>query len=229
MLPHVIIHNAVSVDGRVDWFPADVGRFYELAAYWKTDAILAGTDTLLKAYPEERLTPEDKEAFEHVKPEPDDTRPLLIIPDTRGRLRPVLHLLRHEPYWRDNLVLTSTSTPQSYLNYLKKRHIEYLTIGEDHVDYRSAFEEINLRYGIKTIRVDSGGTLNGVLLRAGLVNEVSVLIHPYMVGGISPGAIYRASDLIAANKVIRLKLISQEKTADDLLWIRYEVLNSTSD
>jgi 2,5-diamino-6-(ribosylamino)-4(3H)-pyrimidinone 5'-phosphate reductase len=174
MLPHVIIHNASSVDGRIDWFPADVGRYYELAAYWQADAILAGADTLLKAYPEERLTPEDTEAFEHVKPKPDDTRPLLIIPDSRGRLHPILHLLRHEPYWRDYLILTSESTPDSYLNYLKKRHIEYLSTGDNHVDFRPALKEINLRYGVKTVRVDSGGTLNGVLLRSGLVNEVSI-------------------------------------------------------
>lgn len=119
MIPEVILHNAVSVDGRVDWFTADVGKFYELAARWKEDATLAGTDTILKAYPEERITAEDEEAFEHIKPKPDDTRPLLVIPDSRGRLRHLLHLLRHEPYWRDTIILISNSTPESYINYLK--------------------------------------------------------------------------------------------------------------
>jgi 2,5-diamino-6-(ribosylamino)-4(3H)-pyrimidinone 5'-phosphate reductase len=32
------------------------------------------------------------------------------------------------------------------------------------------------------VRVDSGGALNGALLRAGLVNELSLLVHPVLVG-----------------------------------------------
>ena len=32
------------------------------------------------------------------------------------------------------------------------------------------------------VRVDSGGALNGALLRAGLVDEISLLVHPVLVG-----------------------------------------------
>jgi 2,5-diamino-6-(ribosylamino)-4(3H)-pyrimidinone 5'-phosphate reductase len=32
------------------------------------------------------------------------------------------------------------------------------------------------------VRVDSGGALNGALLRAGLVDEVSLLVHPVLAG-----------------------------------------------
>ena len=32
------------------------------------------------------------------------------------------------------------------------------------------------------MRVDSGGALNGALLRAGLVDELSLLVHPVLVG-----------------------------------------------
>jgi 2,5-diamino-6-(ribosylamino)-4(3H)-pyrimidinone 5'-phosphate reductase len=226
MLPHVVIHNAVSADGRLDWFTPDAGKFYELVAYWKEDATLAGTDTLLKAYPEERVTPEDKEAFEHIKPKPDDTRPLLVVPDSRGRIRHILHMLRHEPYWRDILILVAEHTPKSYLDFLQKRNVRFFSAGDENIDYRAALEELNSRDAVKVIRVDSGGTLNGVLLRSGLVNEVSILIHPYLVGGTSPKSIYQASDLIAANGVTRLKLISLEQPSDDYIWIRYEVLNA---
>jgi hypothetical protein len=49
MIPHVVMHCQVSVDGRIDWLPIDPGLFYESAARWKEDATLAGTDTLLAA------------------------------------------------------------------------------------------------------------------------------------------------------------------------------------
>lgn len=223
MLPRVILYNAVSVDGRVDWFNADIGKYYELAAVWKEDATLAGADTMVQAYPEEKLTPDDEEAFEHPKDARGDTRPLLVVPDSRGRLRHILHMLRHEPYWRDDIVLVSSKTPQSYLNFLRKRNINFIQSGEDHVDYRAALEELNSLYGVKVVRVDSGGTLNGVLLRAGLVNEVSLLIHPYLVGGTSPRSMFRAPDLVANNGVINLQLIHFEQLAENLIWLRYEV------
>lgn len=37
MLPRAILHNSISLDGRIDGFPADLGQFYELAARWKED------------------------------------------------------------------------------------------------------------------------------------------------------------------------------------------------
>jgi len=224
MLPHIILHNAVSVDGRLDWFPADVPKFHELAAYWKEDATLAGSDTLIKAYPEEKIMPEDKEAFEHVNANPGDTRPLLIVPDSRGRLRHILHMLRHEPYWRNIIILTSAATPKSYLSYLEKRHIDSFSAGDDHVDYKLALNEINSRYGVKTLRVDSGGTLNGILIRAGLANEISIIVHPYVVGGTSPRSSFLAPDLIASSGVNKLRLIHLEKFPTDLIWLRYEIL-----
>ena len=98
MLPRVILHNAVSLDGRIDWFTPDVGQFYELTSRWKEDATLAGSNTIFK--PEEELPPEDESAFAPPQKDPNDTRSLLVVPDSRGRVRN-WHVLRTWPYWRD--------------------------------------------------------------------------------------------------------------------------------
>ena len=45
MLPRVILHNAISLDGRIDGFPIDLQQYYELTATWKEDATLAGSET----------------------------------------------------------------------------------------------------------------------------------------------------------------------------------------
>jgi hypothetical protein len=39
LLPRIILHNVVSLDGRMDWFTPGVGLFYELASRWQEDAI----------------------------------------------------------------------------------------------------------------------------------------------------------------------------------------------
>lgn len=86
MLPRVILHNAVSVDGRIDWFTGDIGLYYELADRWKPDAMLSGSNTIASAFP----TAEEegpKEALEPPEKDPDDPRQLLVVPDSRGRIR----------------------------------------------------------------------------------------------------------------------------------------------
>ena len=225
MLPRVILHNEVSLDGRIDWFAVDVGQYYTLASRWKVDAILAGSNTVFD--PEEEVPEEDEEALKPPERHPDDPRPLLVVPDSRGRLRN-WHLLRKEPHWRDTIALCALSTPKSYLDYLQERHIDFLIAGDDHVDLRTALEALNARYGVKSVRVDSGGTLNGVLLRAGLVDEVSVLINPSLVGGTTPRSMFRAPDLTSSEGVIRLRLTHVEQVKGDIIWLRYEVMRSLS-
>ena len=221
MLPRIILHNAVSLDGRIDWFGPDVAQFYELASRWHEDATLAGSNTIYD--PEEDQPDEDEAEFEPPKQSSDDQRPLLVVPDSGGRVRN-WHVLRKWPYWRDTVALCSLSTPAAYLDYLRERHVEYIIAGHDHVDLRAALEELNARHGVKVVRVDSGGTLNGALLRAGLVDEVSVLINPCLVGGTTPRSFFRAPDLTGPEGVIQLQLSHLEKLEGDIVWLRYDVV-----
>ena len=43
------------------------------------------------------------------------------------------------------------------------------------------------RYDVTAGRVDAGGGLNGALLRAGLADEISVVVAPYLAAGASAG------------------------------------------
>jgi 2,5-diamino-6-(ribosylamino)-4(3H)-pyrimidinone 5'-phosphate reductase len=97
-------------------------------------------------------------------------------------------------------------------------------VGDDRVDLRAALECLADRHGVKTVRVDSGGTLNGVLLRNGLVDEVSVLVSPYLVGGVTPKSLFRAPDLTEVAGVIGLRLTGVEEARDGVVWLKYVVL-----
>jgi len=222
MLPRIILHNTVSVDGRMDldWSIADIGLYYELASRWNADAILSGSNTILTA-PDQAAG----EADETIGPQndPTDLRPLFVVVDSRGQIHN-WNFLRKQPYWRDVIVLCSRSTPGAYLDELHKKEVGYIMAGDDRVDLRAALEQLNAHYRAKTIRVDSGGTLNGILLRAGLVDEVSVLIHPALVGGTSSRSIFVAPDLTSAAGAIRLKLNHIEKMRGDAVWLHYEVI-----
>jgi 2,5-diamino-6-(ribosylamino)-4(3H)-pyrimidinone 5'-phosphate reductase len=220
MLPRVILHTAVSVDGRIDHISPDLGLFYGLIRQWHEDATLVGSETFLQATQAEVVD----ETSQAGTPEPasDDGRPLLVVPDSRGRVRawPAVPRMGH---WRAGVAMVSQTTPTEYLDYLRRCAVDAIVAGRERVDFRVALEELSARHGVRTVRVDSGGTLNGVLLRAGLVHEVNVLVHPALVGGTSSRSLFRAPDLESPDGVIPLDLTSVERHDGGVVWLRYTV------
>jgi len=220
LLPKVIIHNAVSLDSSLRLRSPDLPTYYGLASVWKEDATLAGSETILAG---KREAPPEKPRDQ--KPwtvDPNDRRALLVVPDSRGRIR-FWHYLRKTGYWRDVLVLCSRSTPVSYLEYLQKRRIACIIAGERKVDLRAALKTLRSDFGVRTVRVDSGGILNGLLLRQGLVSEVSLLIHPELVGGERPKTFFSGPPMPEGRS--RLRLYKVQKVKGGLVWLRYRVVH----
>ena len=222
MLPWVILHNEVSVDGRIDWLDVHMALYYELAKRFEEDATMAGADTILAAPDKvEEETEEDLAAFAEETDE--DDRPALVIPDSRGRVR-IWHMLRRWPYWGRFIALVSDSTPIDYLEYLGDRNIEHVRAGADHVDLREALEELFDRFDIRVIRTDSGGTLNGLLLKEGMVDEVSVLLNASLVGGKDATSFFKAPPGWEKENVVKMKLTFVEEMDDNTVWLRYDVV-----
>jgi 2,5-diamino-6-(ribosylamino)-4(3H)-pyrimidinone 5'-phosphate reductase len=218
MLPRVILHNAISADGRIDWFPADIGLFYKLTSSWSEDATLAGSETILTS----DLAEDGNDPAPESKPMDGDTRPILVVPDSRGRVR-CWRGLRASGYWKGFVSIGTSNTPKAHLKYLEAAGVEFLQAGDRRVDLRSALEQLRRRFKVKTVRVDSGGTLNGVLLRLGVVSEVSLLVHPSMVGGMSPASMFRAPDLESADGVLKLRLKDVQKLKGGVTWLVFSV------
>jgi len=224
MLPRVIIHIATSLDGRITNFPADLDLYYALAATWDPDAILFGSETVLAAVrdnPALEVPPGHEEMFRPPESE-KDTRPLLVIADSRGRVR-CWDAIRRWPYMRDLLAFCSSATPQEYLSYLKEQKVAAIVAGSDRIDMREALEMLNRKYGVETVRVDSGGTLNSVLLTAGVVDEVSVLVHPFLAGGRADPTMFDPVRSGFPDLQIFLTHTSTEVVGNGLIWARYSV------
>lgn len=185
--PEVIMHNSVSLDGKITGFEADMGLHYGIVGSYSADVYCAGSITArtgiflhASAVPVE--TPDDLR-----KPKRGPDMSYWVIPDTRGVLKGLLHVLRRFEYCRDVIILVSERTGADYVEYLHERDYDAIVCGEDRADYGRAFGILAERYGVKRILVDSGPTLGGVLLGSGLVDEISLLVHPVLAGRRAPG------------------------------------------
>jgi len=213
MRPRVIVHNAVSLDGRITGFEVDMRRYYALASTWKEDATLCGSGTILAA-PEGRVKEED-ECEPRRKPDAGDRRPLLVVADSRGRVR-CWGMLLGAGFWRDGIALCSRRTPARHIEYLRRRGVSRLVTGGNKVDLEKALARLRARHDIRTIRVDSGGTLNAALLRDGFVDELSLLIHP-VLAGLSTRPFFAD----AKPPSMGFRLYRQVRLPGGLVWLRY--------
>jgi 2,5-diamino-6-(ribosylamino)-4(3H)-pyrimidinone 5'-phosphate reductase len=221
MLPRVILHMGVSVDGRYDWAVAQDSPYYEIVQLLEADADLSGSRTILTAY----LPDDPKTAFPGVYERwaKIPTRPLLAVVDSQGQIQN-WDVIKRQPWWRTAVALCSHSTSRSYLDDLQQKGVDTIVAGDERLDLRIALEELRARYQVRVVRVDSGGVLNGVLLRAGLVDEVSVVISPELVGGTTANSMFIAADLSSPSGVIPLKLLHVSNVKEDFVWLRYEVV-----
>ena len=71
MMPYIITHNAVSIDGRLDWIEPDLGLYYKIASECNEDATLVGSGTMLAAPTDDK---KEKSVFEKPSYDPDDNR-----------------------------------------------------------------------------------------------------------------------------------------------------------
>jgi 2,5-diamino-6-(ribosylamino)-4(3H)-pyrimidinone 5'-phosphate reductase len=168
MRPHVVGHLAVSVDGVTAGFDVDLARFYAMATLWQEDVTLVGADTILAQEAALRSAP---------SPGPREAGPLLAVVDSRARVRE-WDRLRDVGHWSDVLALYADQTPARPPD---SRTRELIT-GYDRVDLDDVLQQLGKSYDARVVRVDAGGTLLGVLLELGLVDELSLLVHPVVVG-----------------------------------------------
>jgi 2,5-diamino-6-(ribosylamino)-4(3H)-pyrimidinone 5'-phosphate reductase len=191
----------VSVDGATSGFEPEVATYYRLAATWHEDVTLTGADTILAQEPALATAP---------RPGPATDGPLLVVVDSRARVRQWT-ALREVGHWSGVVAASAERTPPVEVP------VERLVTGEDRVDLVALLSELARRPGLDVVRVDSGGALTGALLTAGLVDEVSLLIHPVLAG--ADHRRWFGEAVVPA----ALTVAACEHMDGGLVWLRYRV------
>jgi len=227
--PRVICHMMSSLDGRIltdGWPLSPEGRkqYEQVHASYEPDGWLCGRVTMEQHFAQGTRPEAEVKREHHGAPRQDfvaagEHASYAFALDEHGKLA-----------WATNdidgdhvVAILSERVSDDYLALLRKQGVSYLICGDRDVDLALMLEKIGRRFGVKTLMLEGGGKINGSLLRAGLVDEVSVIVSPVVDGRMGTPALFdvEGDDV----KPHRLALDAVERRADDTLWLRYRVAN----
>ena len=212
----------MSIDSSLKNFECDIGSHYQVAGSYEADAHLIGSITAktgLEMY-SDSIPPERESDFRKKDYAKEDKRPFWIIVDTKGSLKGIMHMYRRFEYCKDVIILLSKNSPADYIKYLEDREYDYILAGDDKIDFHQALDKLYSKYNIRKILTDTGGTLNSVLLEKGLIDEISLIVTPFIVG---ETAQYLFKSL-QKNKSFTLELNRVEVLQKNYVFIKYNVL-----
>jgi 2,5-diamino-6-(ribosylamino)-4(3H)-pyrimidinone 5'-phosphate reductase len=118
--------------------------------------------------------------------------------------------LRDCAHWSGALALHCSATPAE-----RSTSVAEIVTGGERVDLAAALAALHERHGARLVRVDSGGALTGALLCAGLVDELSLLVHPCLAGDERR---WHGREPVPRHDLVKT---AAETLGDGLVWLRY--------
>ncbi len=229
MKPYVICHMCTSIDGRIlsrRWtgMPATVrsGKLFETtAASFGIGAWVVGTTTMKEFAAGNFKLKAAKETVARVDHVADPkAKRFAIGADAKGVLR-----YRRNHVEGDHIVLlVSELVGNDYLAHLRSAGVSYLFCGRDHVNIATALRKIRHVLGVRKLLLEGGGTFNGAVLKAGLIDEISQVIVPVIDGGAGVTGICDIPGKTPRSAAATLRVLSHEKLRGGVNWFRYRVV-----
>ena len=226
--PYIICHMGSTVDGRIisaNWGSdrKKFGKIYEQCHNsFDSQAWMVGRVTMEKDFTggkQPELTtaemPIAREAFIGNK----EATSFAIAVDPGGKLG-----------WESNEIdgdhiieILSNKVSDAYLAYLRQLQISYVLAGDKEIDFRLALSQLATLFPIQTIMLEGGGHINGSVLNAGLIDELSLLIFPVADGTPNTATTFEVSDYLKKTAATNLQLVDVKKLEDDVVWLKYRM------
>jgi riboflavin biosynthesis pyrimidine reductase len=122
------------------------------------------------------------------------------------------------------LVILTEAVPDSHLAGLRSDGVSYVFAGVSEIDLGFALEVLNRELGLERLFLEGGGSANGALLRAGLVDEISVVICPVVDGSAGAPSVFDSSGVdLGPAPIERMTLKSHQVLDGGAVWLRYKL------
>lgn len=119
-------------------------------------------------------------------------------------------------------VLTE-ETPLAYRSYLRQKGASYILAGKDTLDCRIAAEKLYDIFGIETILICGGGTVNWTFLQQGVLDELSLLLAPVADGSPDTVTVFEKIPSLTESSPVQFCLKKVEQLENDGVRLLYTV------
>lgn len=129
--------------------------------------------------------------------------------------------------WLESVIVVSTNPDHPAKGSSPNVHF---VLYPNRIDFVDLFMKLKSDFSIERVTIQSGGTLNAQLLRDGLIDHLSIVMAPLLVGGattstlIDGEAIHTVDEL---TKLKSLKLVSCEPLQDSYIHLQCDVIQET--
>jgi 2,5-diamino-6-(ribosylamino)-4(3H)-pyrimidinone 5'-phosphate reductase len=214
-----------SVDGRIKqniWGFKDHHKYFEeTAARIKADAWLVGRVTMEEFSSKKKpKLAAGRANISKVDFVARQAKTYAVVIDPSGKC-----------HWDTNMVSTehvievlTEKVSTRYLEHLRSRNVSYLFGGKDELDLKLVLKKLNKLFNIKVVRIDGGGHVNGSFLKAGLIDEFSLVLAPLADGTKDNPTVFETGEGFGRRMATQFTIKSVKRIYDDFLWIRYLVV-----
>lgn len=146
----------------------------------------------------------------------------IIIDNNNLRTSGIEYLLK-----KFNSLTVVTSNKLHPASKIKADELEVIRYAKK-INFPDLFRKLKSYYGIKRLTIQSGGTLNTVLLRNGLIDRISIVIAPCLIGGKNTASLIDGESLHTKKdlkNIKTLKLIKCNLLQNNFINLIYKVVN----
>ena len=229
MKPHVACIVSASIDGRLwlsRWSPDPAplrGLFERVHDEIGGDAWLVGRTTGKEfskrdSYPDHTSEVFPREHWFATR----KANALGVVLDAHGKVAFGRSDIGGDPI----IAVLTKKVSDAHLAGLRSEGISYIFAGETELDLSLTLEILNLELGVKRVLIEGGGTTNGSFLRAGLIDEIHLILNPAVDGTKgAPSAFDSPEEGPQKAPLAKMTLESTKPLEGGALWLRYRVQN----
>ena len=229
MKPHVACIVSASIDGRIwlsRWSPdpsALRGLFERVHDEIGCDAWLVGRTTGKEFSRRESYPAHTSEIFprEHWFAR-REAKAWGVVLDAHGKVAFGRSDIGGDPI----VAVLTRKVSDAHLAGLRSEGVSYIFAGETELDLGLLLEILNSELGVKRLLVEGGGTTNVSFLRAGLIDEIHLILNPAVDGTRGAPSAFDSPEEGPHKAPLRTMSLESSQSLDGgALWLRYRVEN----